>query len=311
MTTASVEEARSEAPPEPARGAPGGEEPPARETTPAPSPAAAAERGSLARFFGNTWAIAKKELSVYFTTPIAWVLFAMWTLILSYFFVVFVQQYLEYTMRAQQFAQFQPGMLDQLNFTDMIFTPMLGNAGVVLIFIVPFLSMRLIAEEKRQQTFQLLMTTPVRSWEIVLGKYISSLLVVAFAIGLTLAYPVILDKVAESGGVEWQTAWVGYLGLFLLAAAFMAIGLFISSLTESQTVAAAVTFGVLLLMWVLSWASGSTDGYAKDILERVCALTHLRSFLKGTLNLADAAYFGSVVVLGLYMTRTAIERSRW
>src|SRR6202022_3643359 len=125
--------------------------------------------------------------------------------ILSYFFVVFVQQYLEYSMRAQQYAQFQPGMLDQLNFTDMIFTPLLGNAGVGLIFIIPMLTMRLIAEEKKQHTFQLLMTSPIRSWEIVLGKFFSSQLVILVMLGLTLLYPTLLNKVAESGGVEWQT----------------------------------------------------------------------------------------------------------
>lgn len=275
------------------------------------APRAVAQPGSVARFFGNTWAITKKELSVYFTTPIAYVLLSIFLLILSYFFVVFVGQYLEYSMRAQQFAQFQPGVLDQLNFTDMIFSPLLGNAGVVLIFVVPFLTMRLIAEEKRQQTFQLLMTTPVRSWEIVLGKFFSSQLVMLFAVVLTFVYPILLNAVAGEGGVEWETAAVGYLGLFLLASAFLAIGLFFSALTESQVVAAAVTFGVLLLMWVLSWASASAEGVSKDLLEYVCALTHLRTFLKGTLNLSDVAYFLSVIVLGLFLTRTAIEKSRW
>lgn len=279
------------------------EQPAAEVAAPAP--------GSVSRFFGNTWAITRKELSIYFTTPIAYVLFSIFLLILSYFFVVFVGQYLEYSVRAQQLAQMQPGVLDQLNFTDMIFSPLVGNAGVVLIFIVPFLTMRLIAEEKKQHTFQLLMTSPVRSWEIVLGKFLSSQLLMAFAIGLTVLYPVLLNSVAESGGVEWRTVAVSYLGLFLLASSFLAIGLFISSLTESQVVAAAVTFGVLLLMWVLSWASGSADGVSKDLLEYVCALTHLRSFLKGTLNLTDLAYFASVIVLGLFLTRTAIERSRW
>lgn len=272
---------------------------------------AAPAPGSLARFFGNTWAITKKELNVYFSTPIAWVLFAMFVLVLSYFFVVFVGQYLEYSMRAQQLAQFQPGVLDQLNFTDMIFAPLVGNAGVVLIFIIPFLTMRLLAEEKKQHTFQLLMTTPVRSWEIVLGKFFSAQLVMLLAIGLTFLYPVLLNTVAESGSVEWETALLGYLGLFLLASSFIAIGLFLSSLTESQVVAALATFGVLLLMWVLSWAAQSAEGVAKELIEYVCALTHLQTFLRGKLNLADVTYFLSVIVLGLFLTRTAIEKSRW
>lgn len=287
------------------------DQPAEQAATPAPAAVARPAPSALGRFFGNTWAITKKELHIYFTTPIAYVLLAVFLLILSYFFKVFFDQYVEYSNRAAMLAQLQPGVADQLNFTDMIFAPMLGNAGVVLIFVVPFLTMRLIAEEKRQQTFQLLMTSPVRSWEIVLGKYLSSVLVMALAVGLTAAYPLLLNRVAVSGGVEWQTAAVAYLGLFLLAASFVAIGLFVSALTESQVVAAAVTFGLLLLMWVLSWASGSAEGASKDLLEYVCALTHLRGFLKGTVNLADVTYFLSVIGLGLFLTRNAIERSRW
>lgn len=283
-------------------------EAPASEIAAAPAPLAAPAPSSIARFFGNTWAITKKELNIYFTTPIAYVLFAMFLVILSYFFVVFVDQYKAYTA---QLGSFQPDLLKQFNFTDMIFSPMISNAGVVLIFIVPFLTMRLIAEEKRQHTFQLLMTAPVRSWEIVLGKFFSSTLVIGTAIGITTAYPLLLNSVAIEGGVEWQTAGVAYLGLFLMAASFIAIGLFVSSLTDSQVVAAAVTFGVLLLMWVLSWASQSAEGTSKTLLEYVCALTHLRSFLKGILNLADVSYFLSVIGLGLWLTRTAIERERW
>lgn len=278
----------------------GGSASPAALAAPAPS--------SLGRFFGNTWAITKKELNIYFTTPIAYVLFAIFLVILSYFFVVFLDQY---RLVTAQSGSIPPEYLKQFNFTDMIFSPILSNAGVVLIFIVPFLTMRLIAEEKRQHTFQLLMTAPVRSWEIVLGKFLSSGVVMGTAIAMTVAYPLLLNSVAIEGGVDWRTAAVGYLGLFLLSMSFIAIGLFISSLTESQVVAAAVTFGILLLMWVLSWASQSAEGFNKTLLEYVCALTHLRSFLKGLLNLADVGYFLSVIVLGLWLTRTAIERDRW
>lgn len=267
--------------------------------------------GSFKRFVGNTSAIVRKELGVYFSTPIAYVLFALFSLVLGYFFVVFVGQYLEVSMRAQQFAQFQPGVLEQLNFTDMIMAPLIGNAGVVLIFIVPFLTMRLVAEERKQHTFQLLMTTPLRSWEIVLGKFLAAIAVMAVAIGITFVFPLMLDQVAQSGGVEWQSTLLGYLGLFLLAASFIAIGLFLSSLTESQVVAALATWAVLLLMWVLSWASTSAEGSAQALIEYACALTHMRSFIQGRLDFSDLFYFLSVIVLGLFLTRTAIERSRW
>lgn len=267
--------------------------------------------GTIARFFRNTWAIAKKELNIYFATPLAYVFFSVFVFILSYFFVVFVQQYLEYSMRAQQFAQFQPGALEHLNFTDLIFAPLLSNAAVVFVFIIPFLSMRLLAEERKQQTFALLMTSPVGSWEIVLGKFLSATFVVGFLIALTFTYPLLLNAVADGGGVELQTAATGYLGLFLLAASFMSIGLFVSSLTDSQIAAGFTTMGVLLLLWVLSWASGSAEGLSRELLEYVSFIPHMRNFLRGTINLADVTYFLSVIVLGLFLTRTSIERSRW
>lgn len=262
-------------------------------------------------FFRNTWAIARKELGIYFTTPIAYVLFSIFLVILSFFFIVSVMNYLMYSAQAQAIAQYNPQALDQLNFTDLIFSPVMGNACVVLLFIVPFLTARLIAEEKRQQTFQLLMTSPLSSWQIAVGKYVSALVLMGIAIGLTLTYPLLLNAVADGGGVEWQTAGVTYLGVFLFAAAFMSIGLFVSSLTDSQLVAGVVTFGVGLLMWVLSWAGNVTEGLAKEAIKWVSLLTHTQTFLRGMLNLGDVAYFLSLIVLGLFLTRTAIERSRW
>lgn len=281
-------------------------------STPSAEFAPAAERAPYAgNFARNTWAIARKELGVYFTTPIAYVLFAILLLILGFVFVVSVLNYIAYSGQAQAIAQYNPQALDQLNFTDLIFTPLMNICGTIFLFILPFLTMRLIAEEKRQSTFQLLMTSPLRTEEIVLGKFLSSLLLVFFALALTLVYPLMLNLVADGSGIEWQTAAVSYLGLFLLASALMSMGLFISSLTESQVVAALISFGLGLVMWLLGWASSVADGFAKDAIEYVALLPHLRSFLKGALNLADVSYFLSLTFLGLFLTRSAIERSRW
>jgi ABC-2 type transport system permease protein len=268
--------------------------------------------GNLARFFGNTWAITKKELNVYFTTPLAYVLFAIFLVILSVFFKIYLGAYIQAFQRQMMMMQFGQGQDFSLNFTDHIFNPVIGTAGVVMLFIVPFLTMRLIAEEKRQQTFQLLMTTPVRSWEIVLGKFFASQILVLFAILLTVVYPLMLNSYAADGKVEMQTAFVAYVGVFLFASTLMAIGLFISSLTDSQVVAAAVTFGVSLVMWVLSGAGQIvSDAKVKALLEYASVLTHLQKFLQGKVAVADACYFLTIILLGLFLTRTSIERSRW
>lgn len=286
--------------------------PPASPAPAVPALAEAAEPAPTAPgLWRATWAIAKKELNIYFTTPLAYVLLAFFIFVMGYFFVSQVQIYLDAMRQAQAILQFNPQAMDQLNFTDVIFSPTIFRAALVFVFILPFVTMRLIAEEKRQNTIQLLMTAPVGSVGIVLGKFLASSLVVLFAVVLTMAYPLLLGAVADGGGVEWQTAAVAYLGVFLCGTTFVSIGLFISSLTDSQIVAGIVTLVVLLLLWLMGMSSASAEGLAKDLAEWASLPNHLQSFARGILKLEDVVYFLSITVLGLFLTRTSIERMRW
>ena len=257
----------------------------------------------------NSFAIAKKELNIYFATPIAYVMFTLFVVVGSYYFVNLVSQY--EAISKQLMMQQNQEMLSRLNFQDIIFRNLFGFLGIILVFIVPFLTMRLIAEERRAKTLELLYTTPVTPIEIVLGKYFASLTVLVCALGLTLLYPVLVEKFAGQTGVEWRSVLLGYLGLFLLGSAFLSIGLFISALTESQVVAALLTFVSLLMLWIIGWAAQSADGIAKELLQYSAAVGHLDSFSKGTIDLKDIVYFLSVIVLGLFATHRAIEAHRW
>ncbi len=272
--------------------------------------AAAVTRPSL---LGATGAIVRKELAIYFTTPLAYVLLAFFIFVMGYFFVVNVQRYLEYARSAQAMMQYSPEALDHLNFTDVIFSPLLFNAALIFVFVLPFLTMRLIAEERRQNSIQLLMTAPVGSTGIVLGKFFAASVVVLAAVGLTMTYPLLLNAVAEGGGVEWQTAGTAYLGLFLCGATFVALGLFISSLTDSQIVAGVVTLVILLLLWLVGWAAsaGNVEGTAKELAEWASVPNHLTGFMRGIVNLGDVTFFVTVIALCLFLTRTSIERTRW
>src|SRR6266849_4097118 len=175
----------------------------------------------------NAFAIAKKELNIYFATPIAYVMFTLFVVIGSYFFLRLLGAYEQASLMYMRFNS--PEMMNRLNFQDAIFRALFGNMGVILIFVVPFLTMRLVAEEKKQKTIELLYSTPVTPGQIVWGKYLAA---------LTLLYPALVQLVArDAQGVEWRSIFLGYAGLFLLGAAYMALGLFISSLTESQVVA--------------------------------------------------------------------------
>jgi ABC-2 type transport system permease protein len=263
----------------------------------------------------NALAIARKELNVYFTTPLAYAMFAVMTVFASYFFIAAVKQFMQVSMVAMQMPQYIDS--NRLNLTDFVVAPVVFNCGLIIAMIAPFLSMRLIAEEKRQRTFELLMTAPVRPFEIVLGKYLGGLAIIAVTIGITLLHPTILHFFAGSsgtggtGGIEWQTTLAAYLGLFLWASAAMAIGLFVSSLTDSQAVAAIISVLLLLLLWLASWMAGGTDGVMHDVLTSLSASQHLLGFVKGAFDLEDVVYYLSWVVLGLFLTHRAVEAQRW
>jgi ABC-2 type transport system permease protein len=258
----------------------------------------------------NSLAIAKKELNIYFATPIAYVMFTLFVVIGSYYFVQLVTQY-EAVSKQYMMLQNQE-FLNRLNFQDVIFRSLFGFLGVILVFIVPFLTMRLIAEEKRSRTIELLFTTPVTPIEIVLGKYLASLAILLCALFLTLLYPVLVQSFASQGaGVEWRSVFLGYAGLFLLGAAFMSIGLFISALTENQTAAAIITFVALLMLWIIGWAGQSAEGVVKEVLQYAASVGHLDSFSKGIVDLKDLVYFLSIIVLGLFATHRAVEAHRW
>ena len=256
----------------------------------------------------NALAIAKKELNIYFATPIAYVMFTLFVIIGSYFFLRLLNGYQQLSLRYMQ----SPEVLSRLNFQDAIFRALFGNLGVILIFVVPFLTMRLVAEEKRQKTMELLYTTPITPGEIVWGKYLAAIAILVCTLALTLLYPVLVQLVAkDQAGVEWRSIFLGYAGLFLLGAAYMALGLFISALTESQVVAALITFVVLLMTWIIGWTAQETEGSMREVVTYLSSVSHLDSFSRGTLDLKDLVYFLSICALGLFATHRAIEAHRW
>jgi ABC-2 type transport system permease protein len=262
----------------------------------------------------NVLAIARKELNVYFTTPIAYVVFCGMTFIASYLFLNDLQNFAQASMMATE----MPDRVDpsRLNLTDIVVAPLLVQCGFVMFLVVPFISMRLMAEEKQQRTFELLMTTPVRPTEIVLGKYLGGLTVLGITVAMLFTYPLVLSHYGASAGngdaVEWPTVLAGYLGLFLLAASYLSIGLFVSSLTQSQVVAAIIGLVIMFGLWLLSWASASVDNAtAKAVLEYLASSQHLIGLVRGEIAVKDFAYFGSLIVLGLFLTQRVVESERW
>jgi ABC-2 type transport system permease protein len=258
-------------------------------------------------------AIAKKELNVYFTTPIAYAMFMVVAFFAAQFFNGSLDAYRFVTLRALQMQS--PQLLQNMNLTDMVVGRLFGSIGVFIVIAAPFLSMRLIAEEKRSRTFELLMTAPVRPWQIVVGKYLASLVLILASIAVVGLFPAVLSLFARGSaggaGVEWQTVGTGLLGLFLLGAMAMAVGLFVSALTESVIVAALVSLILLLALWVVTIFTIGVEGPVKDLTAALSASEHLSAFLSGRIELKDVVYYLSFVALGLYLTDRAVEGHRW
>jgi ABC-2 type transport system permease protein len=258
-------------------------------------------------------AIARKELSIAFTTPVAWVAFMVVAFFAAQFFNGALDAYRFLTLRAGQLQQ--AAALEQLNLTDVVVARLFGSMGVFIVVAAPFLSMRLVAEEERGRTFELLLTSPVRPIEIVLGKYLAALALIGLCVALVALFPLLLSAYASGAqggaGVEWRTVGTGLLGLFLLGAMAMAVGLFVSSLTESVIVAALVSLVVLLASWVATLFSIGADGPVKEVVAALSSSEHLAGFIAGRIELKDVVYYLSFVVLGLYLTERAIEGHRW
>ncbi|WNG18927.1 ABC transporter permease [Cystobacter fuscus] len=258
-------------------------------------------------------AIARKELSLYFTTPWAYAVLTAMQTMASFFFINSLSEFQRAQDMARQFGweQVPPQFR---NLTDGVMVPFWHTVMTLTLFVVPFLSMRLFAEEKRNKTFELLMTAPIRPVEIVLGKYLGGLGIVTATLGLTLLYPALLSWLGqgESGAaLEWGTVLLGYGGLLLWGATCMAIGLFISALTQSQMVAALVTFAVLLPWLMLGSLAQSTDEPVRSLLAYVSFSSQLSGLLSGVLDLQTPIFFVSVILLALLLCHRTVEAQRW
>jgi ABC-2 type transport system permease protein len=250
------------------------------------------------------WPIFKKELRLYFTSPVAWVVLTIFLLIGGYFFYSI---FAFFTLASMQSAM-NPAMGRDLNVTDSVMRPLFSNISVILLLLMPLVTMRLFAEERRSGTIELLLTYPVRDGAVLAGKYLAALALYAIMIGLTVLYPGIVVYFAR---LEWGPVLTGYLGLLLMGAAFIAVGVFASSLTENQIVAAIITFGVLLIFWILGWSADYAGGTTGRVLQFLSILEHNESFARGVLDTKDVLYYLNFIVLGLFLTLRSLEARRW
>jgi ABC-2 type transport system permease protein len=246
----------------------------------------------------NVIAIARKELRSYFTSPIGPVMIGFFALIYGYFFSALLAYF-----QQQAMVGFGQAPVD-LN--EQMIRPLFSNMQVILLFTLPLITMRTYAEEKRSGTIELLLTSPLTDFQIVFGKFLGALGLVAAMLAITLPHIGVLFWYADP---QWKPVVTTYLGFFLLSACFVAVGLFVSSVTRNQIIAGMATFAVFLLLWIIDWLAESS-GSLRPVLEYLSIVRHFDDFARGVLDTRHIVYYLSVIIFGLVLTMRSVETER-
>ncbi len=254
----------------------------------------------------NVYFIAARELRSIFTSPIGYIVLTFFLLLNGWIFFGLLNRFNFMSFLYMQMQNQQALM--QMNLNQMVLAPILQNMTVILVLTVPLITMRLFAEERKMRTDELLMTSPVGIGEIVLGKFAAAFVFLAVMIGLTVLYPGLLF---HYGNPELGPVVSGYLGLLLLATCFIAVGLFTSSLTENQIVAAVSCFVVLLMFYLININSISMSGASKDVLDYLSLIGHYEDFVKGVIDTKGLVYYVSFIGAGLVLTGVSLESRKW
>lgn len=249
-------------------------------------------------------AVVKRELKAYLNSPIVYVYVAMFTLICGYFFY---RNFLYFTVVSLQ-SEYASGSNVILNITEAVIRPVHSNYVFVLLIVVPLITMRVFAEEKKTGTLELLIAFPLRYIDVVVAKLISAFVVVGVALLLTALFPLV---VAYYGRVEVEPVITSYIGLLFVALSFVAVGTFFSSLTENQIIAAVTTFGMLLLFWALEWTAALLPGTLGRVMSEMSVYNHFRDFNRGILNSNNAIFYLNVTIFFVALTLTNLQRQSW
>lgn len=245
------------------------------------------------------WVIARREVGAMFLAPMAWIILAVMQTILGYMFLANLDNFFLLQPQLMQLAN-TPGV------TDIVITPLMQVAAIILLMVMPLMTMRSLAEEKRNRTLSLLISAPIGMSEIVLGKFLGLVLFIVILVSMLMLMPLSLYLGTSPDGGKLLSI---YLGMLLLLSSFAAIGLYLSSLTENQTIAAISTFGVLLMLWIIDWL-GSSVGNGQSVLAYLSILKHHQATLEGVFKSSDIAYYLLLITGFLVLTIRQLDRER-
>jgi ABC-2 type transport system permease protein len=249
----------------------------------------------------NVSAIAGKELRSYFASPMGYILIGLFALLFGAFFRVYLTGF------ARQSQQMAMGG-GNINVNEWMISGVLHNAAIIILFIIPMITMRTYAEEKRSGTMELLLTSPLTDLQIILGKFLGAMGLFGAMLLVTAIDIAILFRL---GNPEWKPVVIGYFGLLLLGGCFLSLGLLISSTTKNQIVAGGLTFGLFLLLWIINWFADMVGPTMRDVLNHLSITAHLEDFTRGILDTKHIVYYLSFITFGLFLTAKSVDSERW
>ncbi|OGN98794.1 MAG: hypothetical protein A2Z71_00470 [Chloroflexi bacterium RBG_13_50_21] len=243
----------------------------------------------------NVWIIARREYKLFFSSPVAYVVAFFFMILLGWFFY-----------SALRDAIIQSTYQAYVPTVQIIISPLV----TLLLFVMPAITMRSIAEEMRMGTMELLLTAPVKDWELVVGKWLGAFLFMLSLLAVTWIFPIVLNFLVKPG-IDQGILLSGYLGLVLMVASLVGIGVFISSLFNNQLVVFMVSLALVLVFWLVRPSSSTTGGLGNQILTYLNFIDHYLNFYKGTIDLSDIVYYLSLTSLALFLGTVSVEIRRW
>jgi ABC-2 type transport system permease protein len=244
----------------------------------------------------NIWTIAKREYKLYFMSPVAYVVAFLFLIWIGRFFYLVMADALQNVLYQQASS---PSA--QVTISPMV---------LIIVFTMPAITMRLLAEEQRSGTIELLLTAPVRDWEIVIGKWLGSFLFMLTLLAITLIYPIVHNLMTDPG-IDQGLLVGGYLGVIFLIASMLAIGVMISSFFSNQVVAFFVSLGIALAFILIQTTSTTTTNAWTEFVNYINYLSHFQNFYDGVIDLKDVMYYVSITALGLFLGSASVESRRW
>jgi ABC-2 type transport system permease protein len=257
---------------------------------------------------GSLYAIYRKEMGHYFVSPIAYIFIGLFLILTAFFFNVILAEVIKQTFQMEMQGMRFGGPSD-FDAPAAVMRSFFGLLSTLVLFFTPILTMGVYAEERKRGTMELLMTSPVSELEIVLGKYLASLSLFALMLLPTASYMIFM-VLRSDPRPPWSMLAAGYAGVLLLGGSLLALGSFVSSLTENQLIAAVVTFAVSLFIWVLD-IGRSTDSGGGAVLQYLSVIRHYEDFTRGVIDTSSLIYYGSFIALFVFLTVRSVDSMRW